>query len=139
MPKEDNRVKIPFSNTHNATSMALDSFSGSYDGLVLCDENGVLMNLNHSYCRITETTLQDVKKSLGRPMEDLVEEGMVNKSATIEVLKQKKPVTLLQRIKTGKQVLVTGNPLFDELGRINAVVSNVRDPKLFNYARGFSG
>ncbi|WP_347487850.1 sigma 54-interacting transcriptional regulator [Desulfoscipio sp. XC116] len=130
MAKEDNRQKLPPQNTHYATSMTL---AGSYDGIVLCDENGVLMQLNQSYCRITEVTAQDVKGAMGRPMEDLVQEGLVNPSVTVEVLKQRKTITLVQRIKTGKRVLVTGNPLFDELGRIKAVVTNVRDPDLFKH------
>jgi transcriptional regulator with PAS, ATPase and Fis domain len=30
-------------------------------------------------------------------------------------------------IKTGKRVLITGNPIFDEKGEIDRVVTNVRD------------
>lgn len=132
MAKKENQKKQPSKSTHYATSMAL---SGSYDGIVICDENGVLMKLNQGYCRITEATAQDVKEAMGRPMEDLVQEGVVKPSVTVEVLKQKKTVTFLQRIKTGKKVLATGNPLFDELGRIKAVVTNVREPELFKYSR----
>lgn len=111
------------------------AFSGSFDGLVLCDANGVLMNVNESYRRITEVTDQDVREAMGRPMHQLVEDGIVTPSVTVEVLRQKKPVTLVQRIKTGKQVLVTGNPLFDESGRLQAVVTNVRNPDILDFTQ----
>ncbi|MFW6284261.1 MAG: sigma-54 interaction domain-containing protein [Desulfosalsimonas sp.] len=106
------------------------AFSGSYDGLVLCDANGVLININESYRRITEVSDQDVQAAMGRPMHHLVADGIVTPSVTVEVLRQKKPVTLVQWIKTGKQVLVTGNPIFDEMGCIKAVVTNVRNPDI---------
>ncbi|MGB9803074.1 sigma-54 interaction domain-containing protein [Desulfofundulus sp.] len=101
-------------------------FHGSYDGLVLCDNRGVLLNVNEGYRHITGVTLQDVREALGRPMDELVEEGVVTPSVTLEVLRCKKTVTLLQRIKTGRTVLATGNPFFDETGRIKYVVTNVR-------------
>jgi hypothetical protein len=37
-------------------------------------------------------------------------EGFFDRSATIEVIPHRKPVTFTQRIKTGKTMLVTGNP-----------------------------
>ncbi|MFZ5592552.1 MAG: sigma 54-interacting transcriptional regulator, partial [Bacillota bacterium] len=101
-------------------------FHGSYDGLVLCDSNGVLLNLNEGYRRITGASVQDVREALGRPMAELVQEGVVAPSVTLEVLRRKQAVTLLQRIKTGRIVLATGNPLYDEIGRIKYVVTNVR-------------
>jgi transcriptional regulator with PAS, ATPase and Fis domain len=110
------------------------AFSGSYDGLVLCDADGVLINLNDSYRRITEVTDQDVREAMGRPMHHLVEDGIVSPSVTVEVLRRKKPITLVQRIKTGKRVLVTGNPLYDGLGRIQAVVTNVRNPDILHFS-----
>lgn len=111
------------------------AFSGSYDGLVICDANGVLMNLNDSYRRITQVTDQDIRDAMGRPMQHLVEDGLITPSVTVEVLRQKKPVTLVQRIKTGRRVLVTGNPLYDEMGRLQAVITNVRNPEIINFTR----
>lgn len=110
------------------------AFSGSYDGLVLCDADGVLINLNDSYRRITQVSDQDVREAMGRPMQHLVEDGIVTPSVTVEVLRRKKPITLVQRIKTGKRVLVTGNPLYDGLGRIQAVVTNVRNPEILHFS-----
>ena len=41
--------------------------------------------------------------------EDLVSEGLFDKSATLEVLKNQTAVTLIQKLQDGSQVLVTGN------------------------------
>jgi transcriptional regulator with PAS, ATPase and Fis domain len=68
-------------------------------------------------------------------MQHLVEDGLITPSVTVEVLRQKKPVTLVQRIKTGRRVLVTGNPLYDEMGRLQAVITNVRNPEIINFTR----
>jgi transcriptional regulator with PAS, ATPase and Fis domain len=64
---------------------------------------------------------------IGCKAKDLLQKGYVDQSITLEVLKQQKKVTALQTCKTGKQVLVTGNPIYDETGKIMLVVMNVRD------------
>jgi transcriptional regulator with PAS, ATPase and Fis domain len=42
-------------------------------------------------------------------------------------LKKKKVITFIQEVKTGKKVIVTGNPIFNEKGGIEKVVTTVRD------------
>jgi len=42
-------------------------------------------------------------------------------------LEQKKTITIKQTISTGKKILVTGSPIFNEQGEIIRVVTNVRD------------
>ena len=44
-------------------------------------------------------------------------------------------MTALQTCKTGKQVLVTGNPVYDETGKVSLVVMNVRDLTELNQLR----
>ena len=52
---------------------------------------------------------------------------MYSQSVTSLVLEKKEPVTIMHDIKTGKRVLITGNPAFNEKGEIVRVVTNVRD------------
>jgi len=60
-----------------------------------------------------------------------VEKGFINQSVSLEVLKLREPVTIMQEIysQSGKKkVIVTGNPIFDEgKNEIILVVTNVRD------------
>ena len=96
----------------------------SYDGIYVTDGEANTIRINRAYEDITGIKAPEV---LGRNMRDLVAEGYFSESVTLRVLEQKKTVTLSQKLKTGKHILVTGNPFFDDEGRIKMVVTNVRD------------
>jgi transcriptional regulator with PAS, ATPase and Fis domain len=64
---------------------------------------------------------------LGKNMQELVKQGFFDESVSLRVKQEKKPVTIHQTLKSGKNILVTGNPIFDENGRIKMIVTNVRD------------
>jgi len=96
----------------------------SYDGLWICDHEGRVLRVNHASEKMSGVKEKDV---LGRRMEELVAEGLFDKSATLEVLKNQTAVTLIQRLKDGRHILVTGNPVMDHRGRIRLVVVNARD------------
>jgi len=61
-----------------------------------------------------------------------VREGYIDRSVTLEVLKRKTPLTIMQKSKNGKQIIVTGAPVFDEQGEIEFVVTNERDISYLN-------
>jgi PAS domain S-box-containing protein len=96
----------------------------SYDGLWICDHDGRVLRVNHASEKMSGVKEKDV---LGRRMEELVAEGLFDKSATLEVLKNQSAVTLIQRLQDGRHILVTGNPVMDHRGRIRLVVVNARD------------
>lgn len=98
--------------------------ASSYDGIYVTDGEANTIRVNRAYEDITGIKAQEV---LGRNMRDLVNEGYFSESVTLKVLEERKTVTLSQELKTGKRVLVTGNPFFDDEGRIKMVVTNVRD------------
>jgi PAS domain S-box-containing protein len=80
--------------------------------------------VNSAYEKITGINRNEV---LGRNLQDLVDAGFFNESVTLKVLKTRKKETLLQKLRTGKELLVTGNPIFDDDGNITMVVTNDRD------------
>lgn len=96
----------------------------SYDGLYITDGESRTLRVNQAYERITGITKKEV---LGKRTEDLVSDGLFKPSVTLEVLQKKRPITIMQQIKAGKTVMVTGNPIFDFNKRIVRVVTNVRD------------
>ncbi len=97
----------------------------SFDGIYVTDGSSRTLRVNKAYERITGIKSSEV---VGRTMANLVDEGVYNESATLRVLKEKHPVTIVQNImKTGKTIVATGNPVFDEQGNIFRVVTNVRD------------
>lgn len=96
----------------------------SYDGIYLTDGQGITLRVNRAYEEITGFRASEL---VGRSMRDLVAEGYFSESVTLRVLAERKPVTITQRLKSGKEVLVSGSPVFDERGEIVMVVTNVRD------------
>ena len=104
----------------------------SYDGLYITDGESRTLRVNQAYERITGITKKEV---LGKRTEDLVSNGLFKPSVTLEVMKKKRPITIMQQIKAGKTVMVTGNPIFDFNKRIVRVVTNVRDLTELNQLR----
>ena len=96
----------------------------SYDGLWICDSKGKVIRINKASEKINGIKKDQV---LGKKMEDLVQEGLIDRSVTLEVLKAHTAITIIQKLRNGKQILVTGNPFFDDQGEISLVVVNERD------------
>lgn len=97
----------------------------SYDGMVLADPEGILLRANRAYERITGL---DTKTMIGKSVAELVRTGIISRSATLAVLEKKNTVTITQTVKTGKELLVTGSPVFDVVtGEIKFIINNCRD------------
>ena len=60
-------------------------------------------------------------------MQEIVATGMIDRSGSLGVLKTRKPVTLEQTFRTGKQALITSTPHFDSSGEITMIITVVRD------------
>jgi len=96
----------------------------SYDGIYVTDGQANTIMVNSAYEIMTGIKRDEV---VGRNMRDLVREGFFNESATLKVLETGKRVTLRQKLRSGKEILVTGNPMFNDQGDIVMVVTNDRD------------
>lgn len=100
-------------------------FKSSHDGIWICDGNGKVLRLNPASEEINDIRAEDW---IGRNIGDAIAEGIIDRSVTLEVLKQRRPVTIFQQAKrTNKKLLVTGNPIFRKDGSIGLVVTNDRD------------
>ncbi len=96
----------------------------SFDGIFITDEMGCVTRVNRAYERITGIRAAEV---LGKNMAELVQDGYYDESVTIRVLETKQTETIIQKVKNGKTIMVTGSPLHDANGHITRVVTNVRD------------
>ena len=99
-------------------------FESSCDGLFVSDGNANCLRVNKSYENIIDTRRENL---IGKNTKSLIENKVIDTSVTLEVLRQKKQITLLQVINEKKEVIVTGNPVWDDEGNISRVVVNVRD------------
>ena len=95
-----------------------------YDGIHITDGEGVILFINDAYTRTTGIRPEQV---LGRRVSEI--EGLLYQgSVTGQVLKTKQRVNAVATIlELGKEVLVTGTPVFDSAGNVKLVVTNTRD------------
>ncbi len=97
---------------------------GSYDYIFVTDAKGNVKRINDAYCRITGYKREEI---VGQNIYDLAARGYFDRAVSIDVIESQKTQTLTQTLKSGKTVLVTGNPLFSDTGEFIGVVTNGRD------------
>jgi len=96
----------------------------SYDGIYITDGEGNTLRINKSYERITGLNRDAM---VGRNMKDLVKEGFISQSGTLMVLKSGTTNTIQQEFSTGKKIMITSTPVFNDNSEIMLVVTNVRE------------
>lgn len=94
------------------------------DGIYITDADAVTYAVNSAYERMTGLNRNML---IGRFVGDLVKLGYFSNSVSIEVLKRREVVTLVQCINGTQKILVTGTPVFDEKHQVVCVVCSVRD------------
>jgi PAS domain S-box-containing protein len=107
-------------------------FSSTYDGLWILNGEGRVLRLNKAAERISGIEAKDV---IGKSIREMMADKLFDRSVTLEVLKRKTQVTLIQTVKGKKKVLLTGTPVFDDQHRIEFVVVNDRDITELNQLR----
>ncbi|MDR1797425.1 MAG: sigma 54-interacting transcriptional regulator [Clostridiales Family XIII bacterium] len=55
-----------------------------------------------------------ITKLIGKSVKELIREGYIDMSSTMTVLEERRTVSVLQKLRTGKTVLTTSVPVFDE-------------------------
>ena len=96
----------------------------STDGIYVVDKEGITLTVNSTYEEMSGFKREEL---IGHHMSDLMKKGYFDQSVSLLVLQEKKRISILQRIGQQKDVMVTGNPVFDEGGDIQMVVTSVRD------------
>lgn len=96
----------------------------SFDGLFITDGDGTILRYNKAFVQLTGINAQEY---MGRNVEDIKKDGIMSELVSLKVMQQRKPVTIMQKSRSGKITLTTGNPVFNDDGEIIRVVINVRD------------
>ncbi|MBH8599273.1 sigma 54-interacting transcriptional regulator [Thermoactinomyces sp. CICC 10521] len=94
------------------------------DGVYVTDGSGVTLLVNSAYEKLAGARREEL---IGRHMTDLIKKGYINNSVTLLVIEHKRAMSLMQNLRNGKEVIITGNPVFAESGEIQLVVTSVRD------------
>jgi TyrR family helix-turn-helix protein/PAS domain S-box-containing protein len=105
-------------------------FNSSSDGIWVVDGTGKVIAVNQAAEKFNNIKAADV---MNKNVVKLVESGIIDQALSPDVLASKRQVNMLQYVeKTGKYILSTGTPAFDDKGNVFLVVVNERDMTRLN-------
>lgn len=96
----------------------------SNDNIVITDGQGIVLRSSPN-CQ--EIYGKNVQYLIGKTVHDLQKEDIFKPSVTLQVLNEKKEVQVMQRTNTGRIVMATGIPVFDNDKNIIRVISFSHD------------
>lgn len=108
----------------NQQKIILDALEASSDGVLISDNKGYVLYVNRAYELVTGLQKEQM---VGYNLEQLMNERLFNISASLLVLKNKKPVSLIHNYITGRNALTTASPIYDDRGEIIGVMNNTRN------------
>ncbi|WP_194174970.1 sigma-54 interaction domain-containing protein [Desulfofundulus thermobenzoicus] len=115
-------AKIPLNNGL-VLNQNIDTSYSQCSGIYLTDGNAITMGIDKHYQELTNILEEEVK---GRHMKELEDDGYFDRSVSLLVLKYKTRVTIEQKVlRSGKKIIVTGNPIFDKDGNIVMIATTV--------------
>ncbi len=93
------------------------------DGIVVADDQGYILRANQAYLRMAGIAHDEF---VGKHVQELFKQGYLNRSVSQLVIERRSRVNLVD-VRNGKELLMTGIPVFDEDGELLRVVTAVRD------------
>ena len=109
-------------------------FINAYGGLYVADPQADTVKVNPSYEKIAFLSENDL---VGRNLAELVEKGFFSKSITLSILdslKNKGSIqqSFLQTLLCGKDIFVTGKPVFTQQNKLAYILTHVQDLVVLN-------
>lgn len=102
-----------------------------YDGVILSDAEGRIFWANSGVERVSGGIM--ISDILGKTARELEEEGIIV-SQSKKIL-GKNPMTLIQKLRTGVELLITSTRAYDDNGKFMFYVANLRDITELNRLR----
>lgn len=106
------------------TSFYKNALDSSFDGILITDRNGNIIYVNSQYEKITGLKKKDI---LDKNLSTLLEDGIINRAISLDVLKKGKPVSTTHAYATGKSAFSSAQPIFDNNHNIIGVINNTRN------------
>lgn len=97
---------------------------GSFDGILVTDAEGKILFVNSSYERVAEIKRSEME---GKYMRDLINPVWMPEPVSHIVAREKTVISKRQVVKSGRHIMVTGRPLFDDKENIRKIIINARD------------
>ena len=99
----------------------------STDGILLTDSTGLVIAINKRFSTLFQIPASVV---LGSNVLDLVKQGAWSPNLFQRVVQKKKTLSIIQTTRSGKSILATGTPIFDDADKLLYVLFNDRDMSL---------
>ncbi|GAB6143631.1 sigma 54-interacting transcriptional regulator [Desulfocicer niacini] len=117
-----------------ATNRQLETIlNSSSESIWVCDGTGKILSINRATEKLLHIKSSDV---VGKNIRELKKNDFIDRAATLEVIKTRKTVTIMQNVrKPKKQLMVTGTPVFNDAGDIDLIIVNERDLTHLNQMR----
>jgi len=116
-------------DTFKAINKRLDAVIEALDdGIVVADAQGIIVRANDAYQHMTGINANEF---VGKHVHDVIKQGYANKSVTQMVLERRCKVNVMD-VRNGKDLLLSGNPVFDDSGNVSYVVTAIRDVSQLN-------
>ncbi|WP_458413161.1 sigma-54 interaction domain-containing protein [Schinkia sp. CFF1] len=96
----------------------------SNNNITIADGNGVILKSNPEHWADYGTKYNEIK---GKSVYQLESEEILSPSITAMVLRENKPVQIMQNTKTGKVIMTKAYPIFDDEGNIIRIISYAQD------------
>lgn len=99
----------------------------SNDAFLILDKSA---NILYSNPAIEEISGLGLKHILQKNIKDLLRQGLISNSASLEAIKDRKTTTRAINTFVGKNIVSTASPVIDGNGRLNRVICNIRKVEL---------
>ncbi len=131
--RELKRITDELQSYQNRISQFDAIFNTTSDGIWLCDGEGTILAINKTSEGFNGIRAEDF---IGKNIAFAAEKGIFDRSGTMEAIKARREVTIVQNVTKRKHsLMVTGTPVFDETGEIAMVVVTERDMTQLNVIR----
>ena len=121
-------------NTFNTDTVKqlLSVFEAMADGVWVCDATPKLLWVNSACEKLNDIKREEV---CGKSVDELLRQGNFDTDVSHRVLRDKEPAAIIQKVRSGRTLLVNGVPVFDDDGNIRYVVGSERDLTELNLLR----
>jgi PAS domain S-box-containing protein len=109
------------------------AFASSYDGIAILSPDGIFLEINDAWARLTGTERGDW---IGRHLDEMQRRpGIPRRSATRQVMAGSWPATTLVNARDGESVLITASPHLGPNGEVLQIVLNLRNITRLNHLK----
>ena len=98
--------------------------------IFICDANGKILYLNPASEYLTGRKKENI---VGKNIRELSLDGTISHSVTTQVMETHRICTLIQRVSSGKDLLIVGIPIFNEENEMTYILSSAQDIEEVNH------